>query len=144
MKTLSVIPWSVCSVFVKKTPTKIKFKWLHFKNQCIISNTHMGGKWNFLWNIDYDEEKKKVLCIHFLNEILHSSHLDTSLNYLWSIISNAWLRTSNPINHVRHVTMRGLVALTCIVHDINVGPQLRTGKVVAVLNWVIESRQQDE
>lgn len=35
-------------------------------------------------------------------------------------------------------------ALTCIVHDIDVGPQLRAGKVVAVLNWVVESRQQDE
>lgn len=45
---------------------------------------------------------------------------------------------------VGHVTMKGLVALTCIVHDINVSPQLRASKVVAVLNRVIESRQQDE
>lgn len=38
-----------------------------------------------------------------------------------------------------YVTVWGLAILTCIVHDINVSAQLRAGKVVAVLNWVIES-----
>ncbi len=47
-------------------------------------------------------------------------------------------------HHVRYITSSGLVALTCIVHDIDVGSQLRAGKVVAVLHWVIESRQQYE
>lgn len=36
------------------------------------------------------------------------------------------------------------VALTRIVHDVNVGPQVRAGQVVAVLDRVIEGRQQDE
>lgn len=33
----------------------------------------------------------------------------------------------------------GLAVLTCIVHDVDVSSQLGAGKVVAVLNWVIES-----
>lgn len=37
-----------------------------------------------------------------------------------------------------------MATLTCIIHYINVGSQLRAGKVVAVLDWVIESWQQDE
>lgn len=38
-----------------------------------------------------------------------------------------------------HIALLYLIALTCVVHYINVGPQLRAGKVVAVLNWVVES-----
>lgn len=50
-----------------------------------------------------------------------------------------------PLDNVYYTQQsEGLAQLTCIVHDINVGAQLRAGKVVAVLNWVIESGQQDE
>lgn len=36
------------------------------------------------------------------------------------------------------------VALTGIVHDVDVGPQFRAGQVVAVLDRVVQGRQQDE
>lgn len=36
------------------------------------------------------------------------------------------------------------LALTRIVHDVNIGPQFRAGQVVAVLDRIIEGRQQDE
>lgn len=37
-----------------------------------------------------------------------------------------------------------MLALTRIVHDVNIGPQFRAGQVVAVLDRIIEGRQQDE
>lgn len=54
----------------------------------------------------------------------------------------ASLKTSNQMQSKSY--MENTLALTCIIHYIDVGSQLRAGKVVAVLNWVIESRQQDE
>lgn len=36
------------------------------------------------------------------------------------------------------------LALTRIVHDVNVGPQFGAGQVVAVLDRIVEGRQQDE
>lgn len=51
---------------------------------------------------------------------------------------------SDPERDIPGPLSGGTGALTGIVHHVNVGPQFRAAQVVAVLDRVIQGRQQDE